>query len=532
MTMKGRKTIKKPGFLKQYLGSLIIVAAFFIITGAIVYAGAANSYSKDVIFYRINAGSLVENACDSSLYNERIAREDITFLKKAILDNYSSNGQRYKIYYDQQVVADASKNAIVTLATVDDYVNLEIADKKYLEYFNTPEVLEHQVYPETFSDYERIIRRNKVISFALKEAYIDRANCRFIPSVAEIIDWKRTEETNEQMDQTVITSIPVRTGIIVDFHIEKDSVPDGYTYLKFYYDEGIGKVSGFEGADSDQDYTVVTDGTNTHDISYCIKKTKMQTNSFGEAYRTEIMIAVCLIVLCTLVAALVPATITYNTKKRNYEIFEYRRRMTDAMAHDLKTPMAAILTYAENMENHIGTDKQEFYVSKISEKVWQMNKMVNSMLDFSRGENTSVTVKKSPVDIGSVLADAIASNEHEITKRGLKVSYEKTEVTVNTDKELFAQAVGNLINNAALYAKEGSEISVTCGSDKIVITNVTAAAVEDAESLKQPFAKGDESRRNYGSGLGLAIAENNLTMLGYKLDVKSEGDKFVVTVTL
>jgi signal transduction histidine kinase len=154
------------------------------------------------------------------------------------------------------------------------------------------------------------------------------------------------------------------------------------------------------------------------------------------------------------------------------------------------------------------------------------------MLDFSRGENDSVPVKKTAVDIAAVLADAIAENEHEITKRGLNVDFEKKEVTVNTDKDLFSQAIGNLINNAALYAKESSTISVTCEPGKIVISNVAAEAVEDAAAMKQPFAKGSESRKNYGSGLGLAIAENNLVLLGYKLDVKSEGGKFVVTVTL
>ena len=240
----------------------------------------------------------------------------------------------------------------------------------------------------------------------------------------------------------------------------------------------------------------------------------------------------CALVVLMFALALIPASLLYNRRKRNYEIFEYRRKTTDAMAHDLKTPMAAILSYAENLENNKDTDKQGFYVSKITEKVWQMNKMVNNMLDFSRGENASVTVKKAPVDIGSVLSDCIAENDHEITKRKLTVNYSKSAVTVDTDKELFTQAIGNLINNAALYAKEGSEISVTCGSDKIVIVNVSAAAVEDAEAMKQPFAKGDESRRNYGSGLGLAIADNNLTMLGFKLDVKSEDDKFVATVTL
>ena len=239
-----------------------------------------------------------------------------------------------------------------------------------------------------------------------------------------------------------------------------------------------------------------------------------------------------ILVVLIFALSLIPTSLLYNRRKRNYEIFEYRRKTTDAMAHDLKTPMAAILSYAENLENHTGEDKQEFYVSKITEKVWQMNKMVNNMLDFSRGENASVDIKKTPVDIGQVLADCIAENEHEITKRNLTVNYSKSSVTVDTDKELFTQAIGNLINNAALYAKEGTEIAVTCDSGKIVISNVAAAEIENAEALKQPFAKGDESRKNYGSGLGLAIADNNLTMLGYKLGVKSEDGKFVVTVTL
>ena len=80
--------------------------------------------------------------------------------------------------------------------------------------------------------------------------------------------------------------------------------------------------------------------------------------------------------------------------------------------------------------------------------------------------------------------------------------------------------------------QEGSTVSITCDSSKVCVINVVAEKVEDAEAMKQPFAKGSESRKNYGSGLGLAIAENNLVLLGYKLDVKSEGGKFVATVTL
>lgn len=54
----------------------------------------------------------------------------------------------------------------------------------------------------------------------------------------------------------------------------------------------------------------------------------------------------------------------------------------------------------------------------------------------------------------------------------------------------------------------------------------------NVKSSKQAFAKGSLSRGSKGTGLGLAIADNNLAMLKYKLDVRSEGDKFIATVKM
>ena len=46
------------------------------------------------------------------------------------------------------------------------------------------------------------------------------------------------------------------------------------------------------------------------------------------------------------------------------------------------------------------------------------------------------------------------------------------------------------------------------------------------DSLKKPFVKGDDSRGNKGTGLGLAVADNNLAILGYKLELSSESGEF------
>ena len=97
---------------------------------------------------------------------------------------------------------------------------------------------------------------------------------------------------------------------------------------------------------------------------------------------------------------------------------------------------------------------------------------------------------------------------------------------------MFRQALANLIGNAVIHCKEGTDIDIGCDKSGVVITNVTEEKIENTAKLKQAFVKGSSSRGNKGTGLGLAIADNNLAMLGYKLELKTEDDKFIATVKM
>jgi signal transduction histidine kinase len=103
---------------------------------------------------------------------------------------------------------------------------------------------------------------------------------------------------------------------------------------------------------------------------------------------------------------------------------------------------------------------------------------------------------------------------------------------IKTDKKLFEQAVSNLINNAVLYSKEGTTIDIAYDTGSLTISNISSEKLENVESLKQAFSKGSLARGSKGTGLGLAIADNNLAILKYKLDIKSDGEKFIATVKL
>ncbi len=119
-----------------------------------------------------------------------------------------------------------------------------------------------------------------------------------------------------------------------------------------------------------------------------------------------------------------------------------------------------------------------------------------------------------------------------ISERSLKINSDDSIITIQTDLKLFHQAIFNLIENAVLYSKEGTDIDISFDEKSIVISNIPAEKIDDPDELKQPFVKGSAERGTPGSGLGLAIAENNLAILGFKLEIHSYKERFVAKVKM
>ena len=526
--MKVRKSIKKPKFLTAYFGSLIIVTIILACMGLIAFFGAKNTYDRLAEDGRADYEVNVHTRIEDYLWKKRkLTSGDRNDVKKMLVEHYTNTSQRFKVIFDNEEIADSSQTAMMFYYDDSGDYNLEIADKKYLEYFKTPELSKYwQTKYERLAEYfdkGRILPRyyeSKSLELIVWEAYIDIENSRFIPVVCEIYD----------LDNSLNESL---RGPVISIPVEKDGkIPEGYKHFRTGGNShGFqATIEGFEGTDNDDEYNYIEYSGNGFDKFYGYKYTPIKCIPFATVYKAQISGAVWLIIIASLILSLMPATIIYNVQKRKYEIFEYRRKMTDAMAHDLKSPMAAISAFAENLSDNVATDKREYYAGKIEEKVSQMNKMVNNILEFSKSENLPVEIKKEDVDVGVVIGKTIADNDHVIAERSLKINCEKKSITIQTDIKLFSQAVSNLINNAVLYSKEGTAIDISFDEKSLVISNTPAKKVDNAAELKQPFAKGSSERGTQGSGLGLAIAENDLAMLKYTLNVKTENELFVCTV--
>ena len=517
--MKSRKgTIKKPKFLMTYFISVIVLLAVFTTAGVIYFMPTYYEY----IFNCMDAASGREEAIyyyiKDGIANPELTATDLVEARRRLIDHYCETGERYEVIVDGKYRLDTSRTAILSHTYIaedgeESSVYLQLADIDYLKYFDTPEVQGKSFIDYSYSGY---FVNNSKIAFECTEYYADQGKGVFIPVSVTILD-----AYGDPTDVSFRTDPKDTEGMIL-INTEQDG---------FVSAPGIAAGDPFAGASLENTaHTAYESGNTFH--SFNCRCTGSDTVSFNMAYKDQLILAVVLICAGAFIFAFIPATIVYNTRKRNYEVFEYRLKTTNAMAHDLKTPLAAIAGYAESLSYHIGTDKQEYYAGKIGDKVTQMTGMINNILEFSKSETLSGKINKEDVEIGSVISEILADNEHAIAERSLKINYEKKNVTVNTDRELFKQALANLIGNAVLHGKEGTQIDISCDKESVVIINTVAEKIDDISSIREPFVKGSESRGNEGNGLGLAIADNNLAMLQFKLELKAEGDKFHAVVKM
>lgn len=236
-----------------------------------------------------------------------------------------------------------------------------------------------------------------------------------------------------------------------------------------------------------------------------------------------------LIIVTALVAAVVIsfilATVKYQKDKTVWKIYDYRIKTTEAMAHDLKTPLSAILAYAESIADTSSDPvKVREYSLNICEKVSDMTRMVDDILMLSRSSSEGSVITKEEVSVMETIKQcALAFPDMDAKIHGI-------DKKLMTDKKLFKQAIDNLLSNCNRYGQKDAPVDIQITEDCLTITNKTPMTYDDTESLKKPFVKGEDSRNGKGTGLGLAIADNNIAALGYKLNLVSEEGIFKAVV--
>ena len=211
-----------------------------------------------------------------------------------------------------------------------------------------------------------------------------------------------------------------------------------------------------------------------------------------------------------------------------------------SMSHELRSPLNAILGFAQLMElaSPLPTDSQKESIAQILQAGWHLLKLINEILDLSVIESGKVSLSTESVSLAEVMSECQAMMEPQAQQLGISVAFPRFDnpFFVSADRTRLKQIVINLLSNAIKYNKEQGTVVVDCATSAPGLTRISVKdsgaglSPEKLAQLFQPFNRlGQEAGGVAGTGIGLVVTKRLAELMGGVLGVEStagEGSVF------
>jgi signal transduction histidine kinase len=188
-------------------------------------------------------------------------------------------------------------------------------------------------------------------------------------------------------------------------------------------------------------------------------------------------------------------------------LLESLRQVSNDIAHDLRTPLARL---RNNLERG-SVDGADAVIGNAIKQVDEVLALFAAILRLAEVESGQTRRFFGPVDVTALMTDLAESYApaFEDQRRTLLWSLEPG-LSLEGDRELLAQAVVNLLENAQRHAPEGTVVRLTAASaaDRIclqVADNGPGVPKSDLSRVTKRFARLESSRNSAGYGLGLSL---------------------------
>lgn len=209
-----------------------------------------------------------------------------------------------------------------------------------------------------------------------------------------------------------------------------------------------------------------------------------------------------------------------------------RVNITNALAHDIKTPLFVISGFAQSLRENINTAKRTRYADKIVKQAQAANDMVHRMLELSRLDSVNLRLHSEPFDLASLAEETLQN--YILLPEGKQIVFSRQgDNTVTADKSLMQCVLENLIDNAVKYAPSGADIRVELHNGTLTVSNPCGSLSKaDLGDIFEPYQRLDRNTTQNGSGLGLAIVKAILDKHGFEYKTRLNNGSFVFTVSM
>jgi signal transduction histidine kinase len=214
------------------------------------------------------------------------------------------------------------------------------------------------------------------------------------------------------------------------------------------------------------------------------------------------------------------------------------------MSHEMRTPLNAVLGYAELLELELPgslNDAQHSYVERIRDASARLLSLINDTLDLAKLDAGRLVLERARFDARSMIDAAIAHVAPIAEARGVRVAVRNDgEPELFADRRRAEQIVSQLLSNAVRFSEAGREVIVSasrfgapetgdfgdassCWCAIRVEDSGVGIGERDLDAIFQPFTQVDASltRGAEGTGLGLTIVRRLARLMGGDLSVTS-----------
>jgi PAS domain S-box-containing protein len=229
-------------------------------------------------------------------------------------------------------------------------------------------------------------------------------------------------------------------------------------------------------------------------------------------------------------------------KEKNFELESARSEAEKAnlakseflssMSHELRSPLNAILGFAQLMESDspAPAPAQKESIAQILQAGWHLLKLINDILDLEKVESRHVPLSREPVSMAEVMLECQGMIEPQAQQRGTRMTFPRFDVQyfVLADRTRLKQVLINLLSNAIKYNKPGGAVKVECSEivpGRIRVNIRDAGAGLSPGQLAQLFQAfnrlGQEAGGEEGTGIGLVVAKRLVELMGGVIGVES-----------
>lgn len=210
-----------------------------------------------------------------------------------------------------------------------------------------------------------------------------------------------------------------------------------------------------------------------------------------------------------------------------------RQEFTANVSHELKTPLTAILGYAELIGSGMADEKDtRHFTNEIYRSSDRLLRLINDIIKLSELDESDQEFEMEQVNLYQMAQNCLEMMELQADKQDIRLTLKGEHCAITANKSLIEELLYNLCSNAIRYNNKGGSVEITvCRQGPKILLSVKDTGIgipkEHQKRVFERFYRVDKSRskQSGGTGLGLAIVKHIVAQHNAEITLESEKGK-------